>query len=227
MSFRPKLAIALLSAASCCCAQVARDANREYGTKEGRAGLVPRLDGPDRDARQKPKELVAALGLKPGMTVVDLGTGPGYMLPYLSAAVGSSGKVIAEDIQADFLDKARAKARESKSENVEFVLGSDKDPNLPPGAADLILVLDAYHHFDYPDRMLAALKAGLKPDGRLAIVEYHKKRGAMGGDPERAVTHIRLPAEGVVQEVESAGFRLMWRRDHVPDSQYIAVFQKK
>lgn len=211
----------------CAFAQVADTANSGYKTKEGRERVASSLDAPDRDARQKPKELVAALGVKPGTTVVDLGTGVGYMLPHLSKAVGASGTVIAEDIQQDFVDKARAKAEREKLSNVKFVLGTDKDPNLPVGAADLILVLDAYHHFDYPDRMLAKLSAGLTADGRLAIVEFYKRRGAMGsGDPDRPLSHIRLDADDVVKEVEASGFRLLSRQEHVPASQYIAIFRK-
>lgn len=218
----------LIAAAAMLSGQAARDVNKEYSTKEGRAGMIPRLDAPDRDIRQKPKELVAKLGIKAGSTVVDLGTGPGYMLPFLSPAVGASGKVIAEDIQTDFLDKAREKAAASGLKNVQFVLGTERDPKLPAHAADLILVLDAYHHFDYPQEMLAAFKAGLKPGGRLAIVEYHKKTGAMGGgDSQRALTHIRASAEEVVKEVEAAGFKFQWMKDHVPDSQYIAMFEQR
>lgn len=220
--------IALLTGlvAVACCAQVAKEANSGYKTVEGRASVAATLVDPSRDARQKPKELVDALALKPGMTAVDLGTGAGYMLPFLSPAVGPSGRVIAEDIQTDFLDKARDRAKGLG--NVEFVLGSETDPKLPLGAADLILVLDAYHHFDYPEKMLASLRASLKPGGRLAIVEYHKLRGAMGGgDPDRPLKHIRASADEVVKEVQAGGFKLQWRRDHVPDSQYIAMFQKQ
>ena len=208
-------------------AQAAPDANRAYQTKEGRAGIAAALDRSDRDARQRPQELVAELGIQPGSTVVDLGTGPGYMLPFLSRAVGKKGKVIAEDIQSDFLDPARAKAKQEKLSNVEFVLGSGTDPHLAESSADFILILDAYHHFDYPDRMLASLRRALRDGGRLGIVEYHKKRGAMEGDPDRALQHIRLDADGVVKEVEAGGFRLLSRKDHIPDSQYIAIFEKR
>jgi ubiquinone/menaquinone biosynthesis C-methylase UbiE len=170
---------------------------------------------------------VAALEINPGSTVVDLGTGVGYMLPYLSAATGTAGSVIAEDIQRDFLEQASERAEKDHLTNVKFVLGTEQDPLIPRDSADLILVLDAYHHFDYPDRMLAHLAAALRPGGRLAIVEYYKRRGAMEGDPDRALTHIRLDADGVIQEVESNGFRLLKRQDQIPNSQYIAIFRKK
>ena len=104
-------------------------------------------------------------------------------------------------------------------------MGTEVDPKLPSGGADLVVVLDAYHHFDYPEQMLAAIKRSLRPAGRLAIVEYHKKRGAMEVEPDFALTHIRAGADQVVREVEAAGYTLLWRRDHAPDRQYIAVFQ--
>lgn len=215
-------AVALLATA-----QVATEANKAYTSKDGRAALAASLDSPDRDAREHPRELIEELGIRRGETVADLGTGPGYMLPWLSHAVGSSGKVIAEDIQEDFLDHARAKAKQDGLENVEFILGTTTDPKLPEHAADLVLVLDVYHHFDYPQQMLAGIARGLRPGGRLAIVDYYKRRGAMGGsNPDLPLHHIRLDADGVVKEVESNGYRLISRREHIPGSQYIAVFTK-
>jgi ubiquinone/menaquinone biosynthesis C-methylase UbiE len=207
--------------------QVAREANRDYETPEARANMVQRLESPDRLANIRAPELVAKLEIRPGSTVVDLGTGTGTLLQALSAAVGAGGRVVAEDIHQDFLDRARERARSSRLTNIDFLLGTEVDPKLPPGGADLIIVLDAYHHFDYPERMLAAIKRGLRPGGRLAIVEYHKKRGAMEVEPDFALTHIRAGAEQVVSEVEAAGYTLLWRRDHAPDRQYIAIFQRQ
>jgi ubiquinone/menaquinone biosynthesis C-methylase UbiE len=206
--------------------QVARDANRDYATAKDRESIVQRLESPARLAKLRPSELVAKLGVTRGTTVVDLGAGTGNLLEALSLAVGPSGRVIAEDIHADFLERARARARTAKLTNVDFLLGADIDPKLPPAAADLVVVLDAYHHFDYPEKMLAAIKKGLRPGGRLAIIEYHKKRGAMEmDDPEFAIKHVRAAAEQVEREVTASGYKLLWRRDHAPDSQYIAIVQ--
>ena len=79
-------------------AQVATDANQRYQTAEGRKAIAAGLGSAERDATERPQELVDEMGLKPGMTVADVGTGVGYMLPYLSRAVGPSGHVTAEDI---------------------------------------------------------------------------------------------------------------------------------
>ena len=207
--------------------QAASEANSAYQSKEGRAALAAGMDSPHRDARQRPRELVEELGIRAGDTVVDLGTGPGYMLPWLSRAVGASGKVIAEDIQQDFLDHARTKARESGLKNVEFILGTPTDPKLPQQAVDLVMALDVYHHFDYPRPMLAGIAKSLRPGGRLAIVDYYKRPGAMGSSrPDWPLHHIRLDVDGVIREVESNGYRLIGRREHTPGSQYIAIFAK-
>jgi ubiquinone/menaquinone biosynthesis C-methylase UbiE len=215
----------LLSLAAGVWGQAAKEANKDYQTPEQRTKVVDRLEAPDRLASLKPAELAAKLEILHGTTVVDLGTGTGNLLDALSHAVGGDGHVIAEDIHSDFLERARERAKTAGLTNVEFVLGTEVDPKLPAAAADVIVILDAYHHFDYPEKMLAAIKRGLRPGGRLAIVEYHKQEGAMGGDPSFAVSHIRAGADQVVKEVESAGYTLLWRRDYVPGSQYIAMFR--
>ena len=205
--------------------QVAKQANEGYKTPEARAAVAKTLSAADRDEKQKPRELVAALPLKPGMTVADIGTGTGYMLPYLSEAVGAQGRVLSEDIFPDFLEKARNTAKQHKLANVEFIQGSETDPGLPENGVDVVLALDSYHHWNYPDKMLAALHHELRDGGRLVIVEYYKRPDAMPGG--RAMQHIRLDAPDVIKEIESNHFRLLSEHDHVKGSQYTAIFEKK
>jgi predicted methyltransferase len=208
--------------------QAAAEANANYRSAEARKKMVATLDGSHRDARQRPKELLAALRLKPGMSVADIGTGPGYMLPFLVEAVGPGGKVFAEDIFADFLDRAREKAREQSLSNVSFVLGTETSPNLPANAIDVAFILDAYHHFDYPEQMLGGIRQSLKAGGRLAIVDYYKRRGAMSNpNPDFAVSHIRLDDTAVIKEVEANGFRMVEHKEFLQGSQYIAIFEKR
>ncbi len=220
-----RVACLLLSISVSAWPQVAREANKDYDTNENRAKMIERLDAPARLANLQPPELVSRLRITSGSTVVDLGTGIGTLLEHLSRAVGPGGRIIAEDIHSDFLDYARKRTGAAHLSNVEFVLGTEVDPKLPDNSADLVVVVDAYHHFDYPEQMLAAIKRSLRPAGRLGIVEYHKKRGAMEVDPDFALTHIRAGSDEVVREVEAAGYTLLWRRDHAPDRQYIAMFQ--
>jgi ubiquinone/menaquinone biosynthesis C-methylase UbiE len=205
-------------------AQVARHANERYQTPEGREAVAKGLVRPGRDDTQRPAELVAALGLKPGMTVADIGTGAGYMLPFLSRAVGPSGRVIAEDIFDDFLDKARKKAGDEKLTNVTFVRGGETDPNLMENSVDVILCLDSYHHYDFPEKMLAGFHKALRPGGRLAIVEFYRREKPTGGGP--GADHIRIDQDDLIKEVARNGFRFLSTREHIKDSQYLAIFEK-
>jgi SAM-dependent methyltransferase len=226
------IASLFLASASLLCpaafAQVATQANEGYKTHEGRENVAKGLGDPAREERQKPRDIVDALDLKPGASVADVGTGVGFMLPYLSHAVGDTGHVIGEDIQSDFLDKAKVKAQLSRLHNVQFVLGTDRDPKLPADTLEGVLVLDVYHHFDYPEAMLEHMRDSLVSDGKLVIVEYYKRPGAMQNpDPDFPLRHIRLDQDDLIKEVEANGFRLVSKRDLVPKSQYIAVFVKK
>jgi len=183
------------------------------------------LSDPARDEKQKPGELIREAGIRPGMAVADIGTGIGFMLPFLSKRVGADGKVFAEDIFDDFLGAAKQRVSNQKLENVTFIKGTETDPNLPAATIDVALALDVYHHFDYPEKMLSAIHRAIKPDGRLVIVEYYKRPEAMPGG--RAVTHIRLDMPDVIKEIEANRFHLVAEREHVPDSQYMLVFTKK
>jgi predicted methyltransferase len=215
---------AALALAGALSAQVAGPANSGYQTEQQRKSVANGLADPARDEKQKPGELVRAMGLQPGMTVADVGTGIGYMLPFLSRRVGPEGHVFAEDIFDDFLASARQRAENQKLGNVTFVKGAETDPKLPEGAVDVVLALDVYHHFDYPDKMLAAIHKSLKPGGKLVVVEYYKRPEAMPNN--RALTHIRLDMADVIKEIEANHFHLLSEKEHIPDSQYMLVLRK-
>lgn len=205
-------------------AQVAGPANAGYKTPEGRKQVAASLADPARDQSMRPGQLLNEMGLKPGMTVADVGTGIGYMLPFLSKRVGPEGHVIGEDIQDDFLAMARQTAENQNLTNVTFVKGTTTDPNLPENGVDIVMVLDAYHHFDYPEKMLAAIHKSLRPDGRLVIVEYYKRETAMPNG--RALTHIRLDMPDVIKEVEANHFHLIEEKERIKNVQYMLVLEK-
>ena len=209
---------ALLAATSF--AQSAGDVNARYVTKEGRVQVAAGLANPNRDKTQKPEVVTAALNLKHGMTVADIGTGVGYMLPYLSKAVGPQGKVLGEDVQSDFLDQAKTLAADNHLANVSLILGGFTDPKLPVKAVDVALILDVYHHFDEPAKMLAAIAPALKRNGHLVIVEYHKADSPQPG-------HILREWSDVVKEVEADGFRLLSKIDRITGNQYMLTFVRR
>jgi len=219
-----QLCLLLLASLVLAWTQVAQEANKDYATLEGRARIAKSLGDDNRKNRLQPAGMVAALAIKPGATVADVGTGVGMMLPYLSEAVGPGGRVIAQDIQQDFLDKAQARAKSDKLTNVSFVLGTDRNPRLPENQVDLVFVLDAYHHFDYPEEMLGHIGRALKPDGRIAIVDFYRHR--RGSDGKDMRNHVRAEKEEVLREIQSYGYQILSQSDH-GSNQYILIFKKK
>ena len=219
-----KLIAIVLALAGTLSAQVAGQANAGYKTPEGRKQVAASLADPARDQSMKPGQLMNEMGLKPGMTVADVGTGIGFMLPFLSRRVGPTGHVIGEDIEDDFLSMARQTADKQQLTNVTFVKGTATDPKLPDDSVDIVMLLDVYHHFDYPEKMLASIHKALRGDGRLVIVEYYKRETAMPNG--RALTHIRLDMPDVIKEVEANHFHLIEEKERIKNVQYMLVLEK-
>jgi ubiquinone/menaquinone biosynthesis C-methylase UbiE len=217
--------VILCGLAGCCHSQVAVKANEDYATPARRQRAATEMGHRVRPSVEHTAELVASLGLQPGDTVADIGAGVGYLLPHLVARVGAFGAVIAEDIHPDFLAQAQEKIAAAGWRNVRTVLGTERDPRLPAGQLDVALLLDTYHHLNYPAPMLQQIARALKPRGRLIIVEYYRSRKHPGATDEDLRTHIRLDREEVIAEVEAQGFRLAQRFDHLPH-EYVLMFSK-
>jgi ubiquinone/menaquinone biosynthesis C-methylase UbiE len=217
-------ACASLALAAWLPAQVATQANSKYQTPEDRQKMAKGLADPHRDQAQKPGQLMFQMGLQPGMTVADVGTGVGHLLPFLSRRVGEKGHVIAEDIFDDFLAAAKQVTASGKLANVTFVKGEETDPKLPEAGVDMVLAFDVYHHFDYPEKMLAGIHKALRPGGKLVIVEYYKREGAMGDG--YALTHVRLDMPDLIKEVEANHFHLIEERERVKNVEYMLILEK-
>ena len=179
------------------------------------------FDDPERDAWQKPDALVEALDLEPGMTVADLGAGTGYMSRRLSKAVGPRGTVFAVDPEPKLVAHLRARAERERTANVVPVLGSTDNPRLPTAGVDLVLILDTYHHLDDRLRYFRDLARVLRPRGRVAVVDWHKRPLPVGP----ALDH-KLSREQVVSEMTAAGWVLTAESDLLP-YQYFLIFRRK
>jgi ubiquinone/menaquinone biosynthesis C-methylase UbiE len=198
--------------------------NDRYATAEGRARSKTVFEGSERAAFQKPEDIARLLALNAGEVVADVGAGTGYMTGVLSKAVGARGKVYAEDITPGFLDEVRAKIATEKLANVDVVLGTATDAKLPDACCDAILVLDTYHHFEWPEPMLASLKKALKPKGRLVIIEFHRKSNPMFEKLKiDFAQHIRLADNEVVAQIENLGWTRL-EKTEFPPYQYVVVF---
>lgn len=130
------------------------------------------LDRPEREKEEEPAKLLVALDLKPGQVVADVGAGSGFHAFRMANQLGDTGKVLAVDVQPEMLKLIAARARREKVANVVPVRGTDKDPKLPAGGVDLVLMVDVYHEFRWPYEMAEKLVAALKPGGRLVFVEF-------------------------------------------------------
>jgi SAM-dependent methyltransferase len=161
------------------------------------------LERPERETEEQPDQALDALGLKPGMTVADIGAGTGYMSLRMAKRVGPSGKVYANDLQPEMLRMLRENAALAKLGNVETVLGSEADPKLPKGQMDLVLLVDVYHEFSQPQQMLRKIRESLKPDGRLVLLEYRKEDPKIPIRPEHKMSVAEVKAE-----LEPEGFVL-------------------
>jgi len=176
------------------------------------------FDDPARDAWQKPKELVAALAIRPGMTVADLGAGTGYFSRYLAGAVGERGTVFAVDTEPNLVAHLRERAEREHTPNVAPLLASFDDSRLPRGGIDLVLIVDTFHHLDQRLEYLRRLRRVLRPSGRVAVVDWQAQPLPVGPPPEH-----KLPRDQVVREMEAAGYRLAAEPGILP-YQYVLVF---
>ena len=160
------------------------------------------FDADDRDGWQQPAKVIAALDLKPGMAVADIGAGTGYFNPHLAAAVGAEGKVIAIDIEPAMVEHMAARATAEATPQVEARLATPDDAKLAAAEVDRVLLVDTYHHIGDRGAYFGALRAALKPGGRLVVVDLTKD-APFGPPPEH-----RIPLEAVTAELAEAGWRL-------------------
>ncbi|MCX6628896.1 MAG: class I SAM-dependent methyltransferase [Candidatus Solibacter sp.] len=215
--------VCLLLVAASVFAQAAQNqhpvSGRRYAGVMGAAG-ADWLVRPERAAEEQPDKAIELIGIAKGSTVADIGAGNGYMTWRLAERVGPTGKVFANDIQPEMLNLLRATVRQRKLTNVETVLGTFDDPKLPANALDLVILVDVYHEFSAPQKMLRGIRESLKPDGRLVLLEYRGEDPAVPIRPEHKMTVTLVRAE-----LEPEGYRLDRVLEDLP-RQHILIFRK-
>lgn len=192
---------------------------RPYAGVMGVAG-APWLERPERELEENPRKAVKLLAIAPGMSVADVGAGSGYYTELLSKAVGQTGSVYATDVQPGMVQLLRQRAEKRKLANVNVVLGSYEDPNLPAACCDMILLVDVYHEFSQPQQMLRKLRESLKPEGRLVLLEFRKEDPSIPIRPEHKMSVAEVRAE-----VEPEGYRFDRALPGLP-WQHILIFRK-
>jgi ubiquinone/menaquinone biosynthesis C-methylase UbiE len=181
------------------------------------------LEGPDRDAWQKPDLIMDALGIGEGSVVADVGAGGGWFTVRLARRVGPNGTVFAEDLQRQMLEAIKRRVGREGLTNVEYVQGSPDDPRLPPGRLDAVLIVDAYHELASPIKLLRNVSASLKTTGRIGIVDFTLE----GGGPGPPLNQ-RKSEEDVIKEARQAGLRVVNRvkRESFFEFQYMLIFAR-
>jgi ubiquinone/menaquinone biosynthesis C-methylase UbiE len=196
-------------------------------SQQGRSGRLfppedlPLLEGPDRDAWQKPEQIMDALAIADGSTVADLGAGGGWFTIRLARRVGPNGLVYAEDVQPRMIESISRRVQREGLRNVKTITGTAGDPGLPEGRVDAVLIVDTYHEIEDPhDRvsLLSHVARALSPNGRVGIVDYTKEGFGPGPDMDR-----RVDPEQVISEAAAVGLRLL-KRETFLRYQYLLVF---
>ena len=179
------------------------------------------LERPERVAEEMPEEVLAALRLRDGDVVADLGAGSGFYTRRMARVVAPSGRVYAVDIQPQMLEILTASVAEEGITNVVPVLSEANDPRLPRGEIDWIFMADVYHELADPETMLERMRDALKPDGRVALLEYRVEDGT--GD--HILAAHRMSVRQVMAEWRPAGFELVDLQEFLP-AQHLFVFTK-
>jgi ubiquinone/menaquinone biosynthesis C-methylase UbiE len=169
-------------------------------------GFIKKFESNDREVYARRKEIVAALELKPGMAVADVGAGTGLFTRLMAEEVGPLGKVYAVDIAKSFLKHIATDAAKRGQTQIMTVLGTQDSTNLPRASVDLAFLCDVYHHLETPEKNLASIRQALKERGRLVVIDFDRVEGK---STDFVLKHVRGSQDAFRKEIESAGFRLL------------------
>ncbi len=181
---------------------------------------VEEFENAERDAQQKPDDVVRALKLSAGDVVADIGAGTGYFARRFAKAVGDNGIAYAVDLEPKMLEYVAERAQKDGQPNIVPVLATASSPMLAPDSVDLFFICNTIHHIGNRPAYYEILARDLRDGGRLAIVDFRKDADLIEGPNEA----MRLARESLVDEVTKAGFRLVEEHDFLP-VQYFLVFE--
>lgn len=172
---------------------------------------APWLTRDNREQEERCSLMLTNLGVKRGMTICDMGCGNGFHTLQVAKMVGADGHVYGVDVQPEMLKLLNDRADEQGIRNITPVLGTFIDPRLPKGKFDLILCVDVYHEFSYPEQMLAAMREALAPKGLVVLVEFRTEDPNVPIKPEHKMSKAQ-----VLKELPPNGFKIVKQFDKLP-----------
>jgi ubiquinone/menaquinone biosynthesis C-methylase UbiE len=195
--------IAVLGTSATCLAQDRpSEINKPFENPDV-AQYIKRFESESREVYAQREAIVAAVGLKPGMAVADVGAGTGLFTRPFADVVGPEGKVYAVDISRPFLDHIAREARKRGQSQVQTIQGTQDTTNLPPGSVDVAFLCDVYHHLEQHPKVLASIHRALRPGGRLIVIEFDRREGV---STDFIMKHVRAGKAQFLAEIAAAGF---------------------
>ncbi|MEM9453485.1 MAG: methyltransferase domain-containing protein [Myxococcota bacterium] len=202
---------------------VSQEINEHYAQNDNPKRWAKRFERIGREVFDQRDPIVAALGLRKGQRIADVGAGTGLFTMELARAVGEQGTVYAVDVQPYFLDHIAQRARKEGLSNVKLVRARQDSVQLPEGSVQLVLMCDAYHHVEQPAAYLESLRRAIEPGGRLVVVDY---RAVEGENRAWIVEHVRATPEQFRAEIEGAGFRFVREHEGVLEENFFYEFER-
>ena len=200
---------------------VKRDHQQMHQLHRDSIAYIGMLEDPQRDAYQKPREVLTALAIKPGEVIADVGAGSGYFTFHLAHHVGDKGKVYAVDVSPDMILHLNRRIRELKAMNVSSILADPDDPLLPEMSVNRFFFSNSWHHIESQTKYLSLIKKILKPGGEVIMIDFHKKELPVGPPMQ-----MKIAREELIKQMENNGFRVTKEHTFLP-YQYLLVFTPK
>jgi ubiquinone/menaquinone biosynthesis C-methylase UbiE len=200
----------------------AKELNKSFDADA--AQWTGRFEHEGRAIYDKRAEILDAMGLKPGMDVADIGAGSGLISRLIAQRVAPGGTVYAVDISKNMVDHITKTAQEEKIANMRAVLGDPHSPKLVPNSLDVVCIIDAYHHFEYPADMLAEISKALRPNGTLMLIDFKRIDGI---SRDYILKMVRAGEGTFTDEFLNAGFDLVERRDDMFPDNYMLKFKHR
>ena len=167
-----------------------------------------------RDRLGEAEEVIELAGVRPGMSVADVGAGSGYYTVRLARAVGAKGRVLAEDIVPRVRDELSERVQREQLDNVAVKLGTPDNPMLPRESFDRVFLVHMYHEVESPYAFLWHMREGLKPDGLVIVV-----------DSDRAVKQHGIRLGQLVCELRALGLEPVKTTALTGGEAYFAAFR--